>query len=80
MNKDFVSNKSFFKAAHRGSPPRRTFREMAEEFGVKEHVLGKALQDDGAPKPLFILSNKNTTKNRWYDAQAMRTWWKGRNQ
>lgn len=79
--KDIASNRSFFSNV--GKPcraPLRTFREFAEEFGVSEGVLRRALADEGSPKPELMQSNSRTTRNRWYKTKEMRTWWTNRAQ
>lgn len=60
-------------------PPLRTFKEFAEEFGIADAKFAAALAEPGAPRPVFRLSNKNTTSNRWYEAHEMRKWWSERN-
>jgi hypothetical protein len=57
--------------------PLRTFKEMAEEFGITELLLrSKLLHSKGAPKPVFVSKNSRTCSNRWYNHAEMRRWWK----
>jgi hypothetical protein len=60
-------------------PPLRTFREMAEEFGVTDAQLRSKLERlDDAPKPKMKHQNRYT-KNTWYDPVEIRAWWKRHN-
>jgi hypothetical protein len=55
----------------------RTFKEMAEEFGITELLLRSKLQHSkDAPKPVFVSKNSRTCSNRWYNHAEMRRWWK----
>jgi hypothetical protein len=56
--------------------PLRTFKEMAEEFGVSEQAVAVFLGTRDGPKP-EIRSTGNCVVNRtWYDPTEMRRWWK----
>jgi hypothetical protein len=57
--------------------PLRTFREMAEEFGITEGLLKSRLQRlENAPKPVLVHKNVRRGSNSWYDPTEMRRWWK----
>jgi hypothetical protein len=57
--------------------PLRSFKEMAEEFGITEEILrGRLQHSENAPKPVFVHKNARSCSNRWYDPAEMRRWWK----
>ena len=57
-------------------PPLRTFREIAEEFGVTDAQLRFELgNSDDAPKPKMRHRNSHTG-NTWYDPVEVRAWWR----
>jgi hypothetical protein len=57
--------------------PLRTFKEMAEEFGITELLLRSKLQHSkNAPKPVLVHKNVRTCSNSWYNHAEMRRWWK----
>jgi hypothetical protein len=53
--------------------PLRTFKELAQEFGVTVRELSGAMSAKDAPAPMLKHHN-----NRWYDPDIVRAWWKGR--
>jgi hypothetical protein len=56
--------------------PLRTFREMAEEFGVRESTLKGLLSTRNGPKPELTSGSFRSVRNSWYDPAEMRRWWK----
>lgn len=57
--------------------PLRTFKEMAEEFGITEGLLKSRLQrSENAPKPVLVHKNARRCSNSWYNHAEMRRWWK----
>ena len=56
--------------------PLRTFREMAEEFGVRESTLRGLLSRRNGPKPELTSVSSRSVRNSWYDPAEMRRWWK----
>jgi hypothetical protein len=56
--------------------PLRTFKEMAEEFGVSERALVVFLGTRGGPKPEIRSTGNCTVSRTWYDPEEMRRWWK----
>jgi transposase-like protein len=57
-------------------PPLRSFKELADEFGLSHDQLKKFLQYHEGPAPVVIHKNKRTERNSWYDHTQMRKWWK----
>ncbi len=55
--------------------PLRTFKELAQEFGLKRAVLTGYLSHHNGPKPIFN-TNNCSARNSWYDPDEMRKWWK----
>lgn len=63
-----------------GRKPLRTFKELADEFGVPVTTLaGYIGRDPTAPKLIMRTGNRNKTVS-WYDPDAMRAWWAARNE
>lgn len=59
-----------------GRAPLRTFKELAEEFGVSVRSLcGHMAADGSAPKKVWAHKSASV-QNAWFDAVAMRKWWK----
>lgn len=57
-----------------GGGPKRTFSEMADEFGVHKNRLSILLGTHGGPAP--VLKHRSiTTRSTWYDPTEMRKWW-----
>jgi hypothetical protein len=57
--------------------PRRSIKELADEFGVTTQQLAAFLgKDPDGPKP--VLKAKGTVGNSWYDPSAVRKWWHSR--
>jgi hypothetical protein len=66
---------------HGGKPrePLRTVTELAKDLGTSFQVLGRALQEPGAPQ--CAINNRRTScalKARWYRPSEVRAWWKQR--
>lgn len=56
--------------------PLRTFKEMAEEFGVEKLDFMRLMNHQHAPKPVTMQGKRTAgTLNRWYDPDEMRKWW-----
>lgn len=55
--------------------PLRTFRELAEEFGVSMPKLASELGKHSGPKPKIVHRHGGTHTNAWYDPVEMRAWW-----
>ena len=67
--------------SHRKSPgvPLRSAKELAEEFGLKNHqALGAEMRHSKVPIPNPINRSKSTltTTNSWFVPSEMRAWWK----
>lgn len=75
MKRYAFSEPSFKKRA--SYPPRISFQELLEEFGVKRTVLIKALGEAGAPKHVLQFTGC-VHNNTWYDVAEMRAWWAAR--
>jgi hypothetical protein len=55
--------------------PRRTIKELADEFGISAIALGRYMKaDPNGPRAELDLSN-SAVRNRWYDPTAVRGWW-----
>lgn len=58
---------------HRG--PRRTIKELADEFGISAIALGRYMAaDPSGPRAELDLKN-SVVRNRWYDPTVARDWW-----
>ncbi len=57
--------------------PRRTAKELAEEFEVSSKSLAQKLRVAGI-RPC-VARGDFTSNSSWYDADAVRAWWKARN-
>jgi hypothetical protein len=58
-------------------PPLRTIAELAEEFGVPTHVLGRVLKLPGAPAP--VINNRSKAvlnRTTWFNPAQVRQFWK----
>ena len=55
--------------------PRRSFSEMADEFGISPQRLSRLVGHYGGPKPVLSHHNSLTKTNTWYDPKEMRAWW-----
>jgi len=80
--RNLADNKAFFgdrtkKGAQR-RPPARTFREMAEEFGLAPGQLRWQMGNSKheAPAPVLCSTNNLGASNKYYNRQEMRNWWK----
>jgi hypothetical protein len=57
--------------------PLRTFKEMAEEFGVTTNALRTAMINSRHEPPKKLLHTSSLTcANSYYDPAEMRAWWK----
>jgi hypothetical protein len=56
--------------------PLRTFKEMAEEFGVSERALAAYLGAKNGPRPEIRSTGNLSVSRSWYDPAEMRRWWK----
>lgn len=57
--------------------PLRTFKEMAEEFGVSVSTLSGLMATRSGPQPRLNHSGGCAqTRNKWFDPDEMRAWWK----
>lgn len=55
--------------------PLRSFRELAEEFGVSPATLRGLLAHHPGPEPKFTHRGLRTPSCAWYDPAEMRAWW-----
>lgn len=55
--------------------PLRSFRELAEEFGVSMPKLATELAKHPGPKAKLVHRHGGTHTNAWYDPAEMRAWW-----
>ena len=58
-----------------GGGPKRTLKEMAEEFGVPVKTLASKLGHYNGPKSSLKQQSNFVTNAAWYDPAEMRTWW-----
>lgn len=59
--------------------PKRTFAELAEEFGLSRYGLTQRMRrsTQNPPKPTLKCRGSMTTNDvTWYDPAEMRAWWK----
>ena len=65
--------------ANKGKPrePLRTFKEMAEELGMKPGALASAMRNSTleTPKPIGHTHNSMNSAT-YYQPSALRAWWK----
>lgn len=54
--------------------PLRSFRELAEEFGVGMQKLASEMAKHSGPKAK-IVHHHGGHENSWYDPAEMRAWW-----
>jgi hypothetical protein len=54
-------------------PPLRTFKEMAEEFGVTPNTLSSLTGFRGGPSPILVAGT--VRQQAWYDPAGLRAWW-----
>lgn len=59
-------------------PPKRSHKELAEEFGITPNQLNGLLVQYNGPKAL-LKHNSFSGRNSWYDPVEMRKWYKGLN-
>jgi hypothetical protein len=66
-----------FKPKLKTQSPKRTFAEMAEEFGVTGGALAAFMKHHpGAPKPCLIHRNMHQShRTTWYDPAEFKRWW-----
>lgn len=76
MNYDCKGPGQNFPSTKRvANAPRRTLKEMAEEFGVSHGSLSMLLHLHGGPVPV-LKKNTRAGASTWMDVQATRKWWK----
>jgi len=74
-----VANMTPLRKGHRR--PRRTFTEMAEEFGLTHAQLKSEMRFSLVPVPKpELIHHSNTGRNTWFDPDEMRRWWKAHNE
>lgn len=62
-------------------PPRRTFTELAQEFGLTPGQLRGEMRFSPVPVPKpELIHHSNAGRNTWYDPHEMRRWWKAHNE
>jgi hypothetical protein len=77
MQRDIVSNKTFFARKKAVHMPLRTFSEMAEEFGVTPNELrGLMAKHDGPAAEFKNKATYSTGKTNYYRPSVMREWWR----
>ena len=54
--------------------PLRTFKEMADEFGVKPNALSTLIGARGGPRP--VMKAGTVIHQTWYEPAVIRQWWK----
>jgi hypothetical protein len=57
-----------------GGGPKRTFKEMAEEFGVSVNSLRGIWSQHGGPKS-DLNQHGPSGGTSWYDPKVVRAWW-----
>ena len=55
--------------------PKKTLKELADEFGVSIYKLAGMMRRPDAPKFLFKHKNAQGVNNAWYDPQEVRKWY-----
>lgn len=55
--------------------PRRTLKELADEFGISTNKLAGMMRRTDAPKFLFKHKNSEGVNNAWYDQEEVRNWY-----
>ena len=57
-----------------GAGPRRSFKEMAEEFGVSVPSLRNFWRHYGGPEAA-LKQHSDRGHTSWYDPKVVRAWW-----
>lgn len=56
--------------------PLRSLGELADEFGIDVHVLGKLIKNKNGPEAVLDHRNAKIFKNKWYRHDEVRKWWR----
>ena len=60
-------------------PPKRTSKELAEEFGITQEKLSALIRWNNGPKPFNKYVSMSVGSRTYYDPIEMRKWYKGLN-
>lgn len=72
-------NRFSLKKVRIGTTPRkplRSFKELAEEFGVSCQTLAAYGRQHQLPAPKLSWRSTAVSTTKWYDPEEMRAWWK----
>jgi hypothetical protein len=74
MKNRFAITPELSQRVGRPHKPLRSFRELAEDFGVSMGKLATELAKNPGPKPKLV-HRRHGRSDSWYDPSEMRAWW-----